>query len=140
LSNCPKIAFAHRHVRQVADVTDLVAWLFPGNRNQQHAAAWVLLTLRPTTEPMACMGELEKKHGISRRTLQRVRAKLANIGLIEHVTWMNSRYGGRTGWVLSGRMSSALRVLADKLESWRADERPEASAKEAALVDLLRPQ
>ena len=35
-------------------------------------------------------------HAISRRTLERTRAKLSRLGLIEHVTWMNSRHGGRT--------------------------------------------
>ena len=77
---------------------------------------------------------------MSRRTLPRVRAKLAHLGLIEHVTWMNSRYGGRTGWVLSGRMATALRQLAERLDGWQSDSRPDADAKEAALVGLLRPE
>jgi predicted transcriptional regulator len=140
LSQSPKIAFDHRRVRQLADVTDLVDCLFPGNLNQQHAAAWLLLMLRQSPEPLASLKELEEKHGVSRRTLQRVRAKLAHLGLIEHVTWMNSRYGGRTGWVLSGRMATALRQLAERLDGWQSDGRPDADTKEAALVGLLRPE
>ena len=137
MSPDPKISFGHRRTRQIADLTDIVAGLFSGNRNQQHAAGCILLTLRQSKDPRP-LSDLEEQHGISRRTLQRVRAKLAQLGLIEHVSWMNSRHGGRTGWILSGRMAASLRLLADKLDSWRSDKRSEISAKEWTLVGLLR--
>ena len=65
-------------------------------------------------------------------------AKLAHLGLIEHVTWMNSRYGGQQGWKLSNRMSGGLRRMADKLDAWRKDTRPERREKDERLVGLLR--
>lgn len=139
MSPDPKIRFGHRRARQIADLTDIMVELFPGNRNQQHAAGCVLLTLRQSQDPRL-LSDLEGQHGISRRTLQRVRAKLAHLGWIEYVSWMNSRYGGRTGWVLSGRMASSLRLFADKLDAWRSDERPETAAKEWTLIGLLRPK
>ena len=81
---------------------------------------------------------LEQDHGISRRTLQRTRAKLARLGLIKHVSWMNSRYGGQQGWKLSSRMGTALRQFADKIDDWRKDTRPERIRKDEQLVELLR--
>jgi hypothetical protein len=132
-----KIDFRYRRIRQLDDVTDLVGILFPGNRNQQHAAARILISLKATTEPVASLSHLEPEHGISRRTLQRTRAKLARLGLIEHVTWMNSRYGGQQGWKLSGRMSTALRQLTEKIDNWRRDARPERMGKDEVLVGLL---
>ena len=81
---------------------------------------------------------LETRHGVSRRTLQRVRAKLARLGLIEHISWMNSRYGGQQGWKLSGRMSTGLRQLADRIDAWRKDDRLEQRRKEEQLVELLK--
>ena len=60
------------------------------------------------------------------------------VGLIEHVTWMNSRYGGQTGWVLSSRMSTALRQLADKIDHWRKDGRPARREKDERLVAVLQ--
>ena len=90
-----KIDFRYRRISQIGDLTDLVATLFPGNKNQQHAAARILLALRAATQPIPTLADLECRFDISRRTLQRARAKLARIGLIEHVTWMNSRYGGQ---------------------------------------------
>ena len=133
-----KIDFNHRRIRQHDDITDLVEMLFPGNQNQQHAAARILLALKGTDELAPSLAYLEQRHVISRRTLQRTRAKLSRLGLIEHVTWMNTRYGGREGWKLSGRMGTALRLLADRIDRWRKDDKPERILKDEQLVELLR--
>lgn len=135
----PKIIFDHRKARSIEDVTDLVALLFPSNGNQQHAAAHILLALRRTKAPVSRLNDLQDGHGISRRTMERTRAKLARLGLIERVSWMNSRFGGRQGWMLSGRMSTALRALADRIDRWRRDAGPSRARKEEVLVELLRP-
>ena len=60
-----------------------------------------------------------EKHGVSRRTLERVRAKLRRLGVIEHVSRFNSRYGHREGWMLSARFERNLRLLADKVAMMR---------------------
>ena len=137
MTESTKINFAHGHVRHLEDITDLLVMLFPGNRNQQHAAGRILLALKQAGDIVNSLSFLEQKYNISRRTLQRTRAKLARLGLIEHVSWMNSRYGGRHGWKLSGRMSTALRRLADIIDRWRGDSRPGKCQKEAVLIDLL---
>ncbi len=137
MTESTKIDFRHRRISQLEDITDLVAMLFTGNRNQQRAAARILLVLKAVDGPMSSLGSLENRHGISRRTLERTRAKLSRLGLIEHVTWMNSRYGGQTGWVLSSRFSTALRQLADKIDQWRKDKRPERLEKDERLVAML---
>ena len=137
MTESTKIDFRHRRIGQLEDITDLVTMLFPGNRNQQRAAARILLVLKAVDGPMSSLGALENRHDISRRTLERTRAKLARLGLIEHVTWMNSRYDGQTGWLLSSRLSTALRQLADKIDRWRKDDRPERRAKDERLVGLL---
>ena len=134
-----KIDFLHRRVRHLDDLTDLVEMLLPGNRNQQHAAARVLLELKRAQRIVPNLASLQDRYGVSRRTLQRTRAKLSRLGLIERVTWMNSRYGGQQGWKLSGRMSAALRRLADRLDRWRGDTRSDRIDKEEILVSCLRP-
>ena len=115
MSESTKIEFRYRRISRLDDVTDLAAILFPGNRNQQYTAARILLLLRSSERPVSSMRFLQDHHGITRRTLERTRAKLSRLGLIEHVTWMNSRYGGQQGWRLSRRMNSALRQLAEKI-------------------------
>ena len=139
MTESTKIDFRYRRVQRIDDVTDLAEMLFPGNRNQQHAAARILLALKASSEPVKLLVDLERRFAISRRTLQRTRAKLSRLGLIEHVTWMNTRYGGREGWILSGRMSSSLRQLAERIDAWRSDGRAERKHKEEMLAELLRP-
>ncbi|MCX5677347.1 MAG: hypothetical protein NTX87_20375 [Planctomycetota bacterium] len=138
MTDSTKITFIARRVGDVDDVTDLVVILFPGNANQQHAAARILLMLKVADAPVASFVDLERQHGISRRILQRTRAKLARLGLIEYASALSSRYGGQQGWRLSGRMSTALRQLADRVDQWRSDNRPERLVKDEALAGLLR--
>jgi len=133
-----KIDFRHRRVSQISDITDLVDMFFPGNRNQQHAAARILLALKAASAPVPSLSFLENKYNISRRTLQRTRAKLSRLGLIQHISWMNTRYNGQQGWKLSSRMSIALRQLAEKIDQWRKDDQPERILKDGQLVELLR--
>jgi hypothetical protein len=138
MTESTKINFHHRRIREIDDVTDLVEMLFPGNRNQQHAAARILLFLRQTPVPQRTMAGLERQFDISRRTLQRTRAKLARLGLIEHASGLAARHGGEEGWTLSGRMSTALRHLADQIDRWRSEDRPSRVEKEQVLAGLLR--
>jgi hypothetical protein len=138
MTESTKIEFRYRRISEIDDITDLVAILFPGNRNQQHTAARILLALKYTDNVVPSLSFLEQQHGISRRTLERTRAKLARLGLIERVTWMNSRYGGQQGWRLSSKTSTALRQLAEKIDQWRGDARPERSEKDEMLAQLLR--
>jgi hypothetical protein len=139
VSESSRITFDHRRVRSLDDLTDLAELMFPRNRAQQYAAARILLQLKAARGLLESFHVVETNHGISRRTLQRTRAKLVRLGLIERVTWMNGRYGGRNGWILSGRMSAGLRSLADKIDRWRADTSGERVAKEHSLAELLRP-
>jgi len=111
--------------------------LFPGNKNQQHAAARILFELKWGESIAPNMAYMETKYNISRRTLQRTRAKLARLGLIEHISYLNSRYGGQSGWKLSGRFGSALRLLAEKFERWKEDKQTTKKEKEKMLVDII---
>lgn len=132
-----KINFKYRKIREISDFTELVEMLFPGNRNQKHAAARILFELKWSKSMIPTMVYMEEKYQISRRILQRTRAKLARLGLIEHVSYLNSRYGGQHGWKLSGRFSTALRLLAEKYDSWRSDKQNTKWEKEKMLADIL---
>ena len=138
MTESSKINFAARRIREIGDITDLVQVFFSGNRNQQHAAGRILLALKAATQPIRSLSYLEDRYGISRRTLQRTRAKLSRLGLIERISWMNSRCGGQEGWQLSSRMGTSLRGLAGKIDSWRKDVCPERKQKDEQLVELLK--
>jgi len=110
--------------------------LFPGNRNQQHAAACIFFELKWANGMVPNMAYLERRYGISRRTLQRTRAKLSRLGLIEHVSYLNSRYGGQHGWKSSTRFERALKQLAAKAGCFR-DRKATSKEKDLMLVELM---
>ena len=137
MTESTRITFVARRVCEIQDVADLVKVLFPGNPNQQHAAARILLALKQSAS-VCSLSDLERGYQLSRRTLQRTRAKLAKLGLIEYASRLNARYGGQAGWRLSSRMSTALRQFADRIDQWRLDNRPERLAKDEVLAGVLR--
>jgi len=114
-----KIDFHHRRISQFSDITELIEMLFPGNRNQQYAAACIFFELKWAKGIVPNLKYIEGKYGVTRRILQRARAKLARLGLIEHVSYLNSRYGGRHGWRLSTRFEQGLKLLALRCTDFR---------------------
>jgi len=110
--------------------------LFPGNRNQQYAAACIFFELKWAKGIVPNLKYIEAKYDVTRRILQRARAKLARIGLIEHVSYLNSRYGGHQGWRLSSRFSTALHQLAERYTSFYS-KATDSEAKEVLFLQLL---
>ena len=114
-----KIDFHHRRISQISDYAELMEMVFPGNRNQQHAAACIFFELKWTNSIVPNLAYIETKYGVTRRILQRSRAKLSRLGIIEYVSYLNSRYGGQHGWKLSSKFETALRQLADRCSMLR---------------------
>ena len=132
-----KISFINSRISRLSDYTQLVEMLFPGNRNQQYAAACILFELKWKHAIVAHMAYMEKTYSISRRILERTRAKLSKLGVIEHISYLNGRYGGQSGWKLSTRFSSTLRRLAQYFENWCHDKDTRDCEKEKLLLELL---
>jgi len=132
-----KISFNHR--KEISDYSDLTKMLFPGNRNQQHAATCILFELKWADNIVSNLSYIENKYSTSRRILQRTRAKLSRLGLIEHVSYLNSRYDGQHGWKLSTRFERALNQLAQKCVSFR-DTKTSSKEKDLMFVDFANAQ
>jgi len=130
-----KISFRYRRIPQLADFSELAETLFPGNHNQQHAAVCIFFELKWANSMVPNLAYIERKYDISRRILQRTRAKLARLGLIEHVSYLNSRYGGQSGWKLSNRFEGALKQLAQKCASFK-DIKISSKEKDLMLVEF----
>jgi len=133
MSKYTKISFSYR--KEISDYSDLVEMLFPGNRNQQHAATCILFELKWGDRLAPGLKYLERQYGISRRILQRTRAKLSRLGVIEYVSYLNSRYGGQHGWKLSTRFEQALEQLVVKSAIFR-DRKATVREKDLMLVDF----
>jgi len=116
-----RIELAFNKIARLNDASDLAELLFPGNRNQQHAflVIWFSLTWAGTGL-VPNLNEPAQQFGISRRTLERIRAKLRRLGLTDHVSRFNARHGYREGWVLSPRFEHSLQQLADKVVALRS--------------------
>lgn len=131
-----KIDFHHRRISQISDFTELIEMLFPGNHNQQHAAACIFFELKWANGIVPNLAYIESKYNVTRRILQRARAKLTRLGLIEHVSYLNSRYGGQNGWKLSSRFGTALKQLADKCLILR-EKSTSSEEKDKMLLQLV---
>ena len=129
-----KISFNYR--KGISDYSDLVEMLFPGNRNQQHAAACILFELKWSENLiLPSLSFIEQRYVVSSRILQRARAKLSRVGLIEHISSFNSRYSGKTGWKLSSKFEAALKKLADKSSLLR-DKNSNSKEKDEMFISL----
>jgi hypothetical protein len=56
--------------------------------------------------------------------------------LIEHVSYLNSRYGGQHGWKFSTRFEGALKKLAEKSAGFR-DVKTSSKEKDLMLVEFV---
>jgi len=133
-----RIDFAYTKIVRLADISDLAEILFPGNRSHQHAFLVIWVTLKWQADAMVPnLADVMHKHGISRRTYERVRAKMRRVGLIDRVSRFHAGYGHREGWVLSSRFERALRQLATRVDELK-DPTPSDKEKDYLLVTLAR--
>lgn len=133
-----KIELNVGRISRIQDLADLAEMLFPGNRNQQHAFLVIWSTIKWSRDGL--VPDLSRAIGeaVSRRTYERVRAKMRRLGLIDHVSRFGTRHGYREGWVLSSRCERGLSVLAQRLTVMR-DRDAGSQAKELLLIDYLAP-
>lgn len=131
-----KIDLSFNKAARLADLSDLAELLFPGNRNHQHAFLVIFVSLKWADHRMVPNLEaVAWKHGITRRTLQRVRAKMRRLGLIDRVSRFNANYGGREGWILSGRFERSLRLLAERAGEFKETARG-SQEKDMLMIDF----
>ncbi len=111
-----RIEWSFNKIARLTDLSNLAEMLFPGNRNQQHAFMAICITIKWSDHRMVPnLAEVAAKHGISRRTLERVRAKMRRMGLIDHVSRFHAAHGGQEGWMFSTRFERSLRQLSEKI-------------------------
>ncbi|HOA73910.1 MAG TPA: hypothetical protein PL151_17735 [Phycisphaerae bacterium] len=115
-----KIDFSHRRIAKLANIIELAEMFFPGNRNQQYAFLVIWVRLKWRTEGIVPnLGQFVTAQGVSRRTLERVRAKMRRMGLLEHVSRFDPRFGNREGWTLSDSFEKALHTMAQKIRDFK---------------------
>ena len=130
-----KINFSCRRIARLATVRDLVEMLIPGNRTQQYAFLVIWIGLKWSGQGiMPNLGQFVMSRGVSRRTFERVRAKMHRMGLLEHITRFDRRYGNREGWILSDKFEKSLARLAQRIVDFKSPERSSQADEERLLM------
>lgn len=133
-----KIEWSFNKIAKLQDLSDLAELLFLNNRNQQHAFLVVWLAIKWSPHRIVPnLTVVAQKHGISRRMMERVRAKMRRLGLIDHVSRFNKAYGCREGWVLSGRFERSLRELGQRVAVLK-DQRRSSRDKDEMQISFVR--
>jgi hypothetical protein len=100
-------------ITRIQGLDELAIVLYPGNRNHQNIFLAIFIELKyAPSEFLPSLLPLCDKYGFTPRMLETVRSKMRRMGLIDHISQFNKRYGYREGWIFSSRFSRALTCLA----------------------------
>jgi hypothetical protein len=95
--------------RQVSGLDDLARIFFPDNKNHRRAflALWVEIKYADA-QFLPSREDIAGRHGVSRRPLDTVRAKMKRLGLIKRISHFNPAYGHEAGWTFCNRFLGCL--------------------------------
>lgn len=115
-----KIELNHNKIIRIQGLDELARILFPGNRNHQRIFLAIFIELKyAPSELIPSLAPLCDKYEFSPRMLQTVRSKMRRMGIIDHVSRFNKKYGYREGWIFSSRFSRALEKLGKLAKSFK---------------------
>lgn len=122
-------------VRRARDLDEIAELLFPGNRAHQKLFLAMFVELKWAEDGfLPALGPVATRCGVSRRTLENVRAKTRRLGVIDHVSRFSAAQGYREGWVLSRRFARSLRELADRMDEQSERRGAMQERKERGLI------
>jgi hypothetical protein len=126
-----KIEISPARVRGISGLDDLARVFFPDNANHRRAFLAVWLGIKYAEgQFLASSVDLTDKYGISRRTVEIVRAKMARLGVIKRVSHFDPAFGERSGWIFCPRFRHALSSLGEVVKT--------ATRSSGRLVDRHR--
>jgi len=107
-----KIEFGFNKINRIADLVDLAELFFPHNKRHQKVFLAIFIELKyANNQFLPSLNWICDEHSISRRLLEIVRSKMRRLGLIDHVSRFNSKYGYREGWIFSTRFRKSISNL-----------------------------
>ena len=139
MSISTKIEMSFNRISRLEDLDELAEILFPGNKNHQRTFLAIFIELKYARGKfLSDLSFITRKYDISRRTLERVRAKMRRMGIIDHISRFNQKHGYREGWVLSSRFSRALHALADKMQIFKTKDDSKQRDKDLFVLGMIR--
>lgn len=131
-----KIEFNHNKIARIRDLDDLARLLFPGNKNQQRVFLAIFIELKYAQDQfLPVLKPLCEKYSFSPRMLETVRAKMRRMGIVDHVSRFNKKYGYREGWIFSGKFARSLKQLFELIHSFKGKKDAIQKKKD---IDLFR--
>jgi len=133
-----KIDFSHNIIKRLESIDDIAPILFPGNNRHQKIFVVIFVELKWAKEGfLPSLNYMPDKYGFSCRVLEAVRAKMRRLGLIDHISRFNKRYGYREGYVLSSRFTRSLKYLADLSVRLKEKKSPQMERRERELYNFF---
>ena len=115
-----KIEFSHNKINRIQGLDELAVILFPGNKNHQKVFLAIFIEIKyGKDEFVGSLSPLCQRYDFSPRMLETVRSKMRRMGIIDHVSRFNKRYGYREGWIFSNRFSRSLNRLSGLIQNFR---------------------
>jgi len=117
-----KIEVGFNKIRRITGLDDFARILFPDNKNHQKIFLTIFIELKyAPDEFLNNFKHVPEKYGVSERVLEIVRAKMRKLGIIDHVSKFNSKYGYHEGWVFSKKFSKSLNILAETAKKYQEE-------------------
>lgn len=115
-----KVEISFNKIQRINGLDDLARILFPHNKKHQKVFLAMFLELKyAQNQFLNSFAFLCQKYDFSQRVLEKVRAKCRRMGIFDHVSRFNSKYGYREGWVFSNRFGWSLVKLVDIFNQYR---------------------
>jgi hypothetical protein len=133
-----KVELNWNKITRIQGLDEFAIVLFPGNRNHQGIFLAIFIELKyAPSEFLPSLSPLCDKYSFSPRMLETVRSKMRRMGIIDHVSRFNKRYGYQEGWIFSSRFSQALTCLAGLPKTFRQRKDPIQERKDRDLFLYL---
>ncbi len=133
-----KIETNHNTISRLESADELARILFPDNSNHQKIFLSIFVELKWAKDQfLPVLDPIVDQLGLSRRSLETVRAKMRRMGLIDHVSRFNKTYGYREGWVFSNKFPRALVKVANLVLNFRQKKDSVQEQKERDLIFYL---
>ena len=115
-----KVELNYNKIARIRDLDEFAKILFIGNKSHQKIFLAIFIELKYAPQQfLPNMTPLCDKYGFSSRMMETVRSKMRRMGIIDHVSRFNKRYGYKEGWIFSSRFYRALSQLAEVARGFR---------------------
>ena len=133
-----KIEFGFNKINRIDDLVDLAGLFFPHNKRHQKVFLAIFIELKYSDNQfLPDLGWISDKYKVSKRVLEIVRAKMRRMGIIDHVSRFNARYGYREGWVFSSRFKKSVLKMEENINIFTRNVSPKQEMKDRLLFSYF---